>query len=148
LYSLVHDQYKCEEPVTFKRSQKAEVRRPELEDRRRKAEAKKLRIQFLLQASFFRLLSSDFCLPSSVFCLPSSVFRLLSSVFCLPSSVFRLPASHFFPFCIHISSISSSDFPVVSGNNFHTISMYGMHIRANNQNVPAGVNVVSIKGVS
>ena len=34
-------------------------------------------------------------------------------------------------------SISSSYFPVVSGTSFHTMSIYGTHMRANRKNVPA-----------
>ena len=45
-------------------------------------------------------------------------------------------------------SISSSDFPVVSGTSFHTMSIYGTHMTANRKNVPAGVRFWSIQGVN
>ena len=45
-------------------------------------------------------------------------------------------------------SISSSDFPVVSGTSFQTISIYGTHITANRKNVPAGVRFWSIQVTS
>ena len=45
-------------------------------------------------------------------------------------------------------SISSSDFPVVSGTSFHTMSIYGTHMTANRKNVTAGVRFWSIQGVN
>jgi len=44
--------------------------------------------------------------------------------------------------------MSSSDLPAVSGINFHTINMYGIHISANRKKVPAGVAFSSSQGVS
>ena len=52
------------------------------------------------------------------------------------------------PWMLQYLSISSSDFPVVSGTSFQTISIYGTHMRANRKNVPAGVRFWSIQGVN
>ena len=41
---------------------------------------------------------------------------------------------------VHQRSISSRDFPVVSGTSFHMMRRYGMHIRAKRKKVPAGAN--------